>query len=143
MTLVSEIHMKKSCPHLHNHGHGFLFTPRTFSSPHLQDYTTNAPDVDLCIVTTLSRVDNLRCHPENCTLHGGEDILFVYVVCPFRDAKVRNLANTSLLNQDIISFKILSCTTSAMQGKCKSTRDLLCARYPSSAGILVQKEFAR
>ena len=129
--------------HLDDHGHSFLFTPRTFSSPHLQDYTTNAPDVDLCIVTTLSGIHNLRCHPEDSTLHGGEDILFIYVVCPFRDTKVRYLANASLLNQNIIGLKILSCMTSAMEGKCESTRDLLCARYPSSVGTLVQQGFAR
>ena len=135
--------MKKSCPHLHNHCHSFLFTPRTFSGPHLQDYTTNAPDVDLCIVTTLPRVYNLRRHPEDSTLHGGEDVLFVYVVCPFRNAKVRYLANASLLNQYIISFKILSCTTSAMQDKRESMRNLLYARCLSSVDILARKVFAR
>lgn len=109
------IHLKNVCSHLHNHGHGFLFTPGTFSSPHLQDYTTNAPDVNLRIIATLSRVHNFRRHPKHGTLHGSKDVLLIDVICPLGDAKVTDLADTGLLNQNIISLEILSYAGSVMQ----------------------------
>lgn len=48
-------------------------------------------------------------------MHGGEDVLLIDVVCPFGEAKVRDLADTRLLNQDIISPEILSSQKSVTQ----------------------------
>jgi hypothetical protein len=133
--------VKENRSHLHNHGHSFLSTPRTFSSPHLQNNTTNAPDINLCIVAPLSRIDNLRCHPEHSALHGSENILFIDVVGSFRNTKVRNLADARLLNQDIIGLEILLFMISVTQRPCKSTCYLLYARYPWSEDTPVQKGF--
>ena len=48
-------------------------------------------------------------------MHGGEDVLLIDVVCPFGEAKVRDLADTRLLNQDIIGVEILSSQKSVTQ----------------------------
>ena len=41
--------------------------------------------------------------------------MLIDVVCPLGDAKVGDLTDTSLLNQNIISLEILSCTQSVMR----------------------------
>jgi len=137
------IHVKEVYPHLHYHGHGLLFTPGTFSSPHLEDYTTDAPDVDLGVVATLSRVHDFRRHPKHGALHGSEDVLFIDVGRPFGNAKVRDLTDTSLLNQNIISLEILACAKVSDVKEFGTTGRSLYARYPSNEGIPVPRGFVQ
>lgn len=89
------------------HDRNHLFTdPRPHTRPHLQDYATHTPDVDLKVVSLLLRIDNLRCHPEYCALHSGECASGL-VICPLRDTKIGNFANSRHLNKYIIRFQIL------------------------------------
>lgn len=94
--------------YLKQNSHCFSTTPRPLTSPHLEHDAADTPDVNLGVVPLLVRVDDFRSHPEDSTLHRSVRARHVDVVCSFRDTKVRDLADTSGLHQDVVCFHVLS-----------------------------------
>ncbi len=58
--------------YLEHDGDNFFACPRPLASPHLEDDASDTPDINLEIVPLLLGIDDLRGHPENSALHGGE-----------------------------------------------------------------------
>src|ERR1700722_1985582 len=64
------------------------------------------PDVDFSGVPLALRPNYLGSHPENRTLHVIRCIISVNVVSLLRNAKVRDLASSIKVKQDIVSLEI-------------------------------------
>ena len=90
--------------HLEEDGDRFLAAPRPLPSPHFQHNTTNAPDVDLGVVSFLLAVDDFRCHPKDGPLHGRVGAKDIDIVRPLRDSEIRDFTKSGLLNEDVIRF---------------------------------------
>lgn len=88
---------------------GILPWPAT--GPHLQNYTTETPDVNLPVVTMLlafpSSLNNFWRHPKDGTLHRGVYTIFVNVICSFGDAEVRDFTDPRRVHKNVISFQVL------------------------------------
>lgn len=78
--------------------------PWPLTSPHLENDTSNTPNIDLGVIATLLRVDDLGSHPEDGSLHRSVDIGHVDVFGSFRDTKVGDFADARGLHQYVIRF---------------------------------------
>jgi hypothetical protein len=97
--------------------------PGPKTGPHFYDNTGDTPDVGFTAIT-IRATDNLRCHPENSPLHRcGIIVIRIDVVCKesakctifqiqvrrtavLRNAKVRDLADTFQIDEDVVGFEI-------------------------------------
>lgn len=99
--------LRQTATDLDDDSHGLLPSPRPLTRPHLEHHTTNTPNIDLGIVTTLSSVDHLGSHPEDSALHGSKHSLLVDIVRPFGNSKIRYLALAVLFDQNVVRFQVL------------------------------------
>lgn len=76
------------------------------TAPHLENNTANAPYIDLRCVSLLSSFDNLRRHPEDGALHCCERSSLC-IVGALGNPEVRDFADPSVLNKDVVSFEVL------------------------------------
>lgn len=100
------MHKRERRPYLKHHREEVLIGPGSSACPHLQYNTSYTPYVDFGIVPlSLLTADNFGGHPKHGTLHRG--IRRLVVVSTLRNSEVRDLADASLLNKNIVGFKVL------------------------------------
>jgi hypothetical protein len=93
--------------YLEHHCDRFFVFPWSLTCPHLQNNTSYAPNIYFEIVSFLPRVDDLRRHVEDSTLHCRKRTAPTDVVCPFRYSKVRYFTDPIYFNENIIRFQVL------------------------------------
>ena len=100
-------HSKTETTYLEYDSHCFFPTPGTLTGPHLEDDASNAPNIDFGVITLLVSIDNFGGHPKDGALHRCVGTSDVYIIGPFRDTKVRDLADTRRLDKNIVRFEVL------------------------------------
>lgn len=85
---------------------GFLLGPGTATGEHLKHHATQRPNVDLGTVALSLAADDLGRHPENGALHAVGDVVAVDVVRLLGNTKIRDLASTVEVEQDVVGLEI-------------------------------------